>query len=436
MTTLAAPSNRVHSTIATGNSYVRGTDTDIVLTDGTNFTNDAQLIQLTYETHWCLLIYTSKAGDTITLPSTTSYGLAQNVSSGDDAYTWPAGTIVELIDGADIIKQLLDDKLEKSLYDAQSILAAVSDNTPVVVTVAEQRLVGRITDGDIAALTAAQVLALINVADGADVTGSNAPQAHKDSHDPNNGSDALDTAAAAEISAVVAAGIGTSHSLARADHVHAISHGITDNHIATIDDADAADNDYAKFTVNGLEGRSYAEVLGDLTGANLDVGAFDVRGQTLTADVAIGTAPLVITSTTVVANLNVDQVDGKDASDFVWDSLFDANTILKADSDNTPAALTVAEQRLVGRITSGVITALTAAQVNTLLGTFLADGSVEMTGAFTQQPLSSDPGDPDAGNWVWWVSDGTDSFDAGDVCLKVNVSGTVKTFRLIDYSAH
>jgi len=211
---------------------------------------------------------------------------------------------------------------------------------------------------------------------------------------------------------------------------------ITDNHIATIDDADAADNDYAKFTANGLEGRSYAEVLGDLTGANLDVGAFDVRGQTLTADVAIGTAPLVITSTTVVANLNVDQVDGKDASDFVWDSLFDANTILKADSDNTPAALTVAEQRLVGRITSGVITALTAAQVNTLLGTFLADGSVEMTGAFTQQPLSSDPGDPDAGNWVWWVSDGTDSFDAGDVCLKVNVSGTVKTFRLIDYSAH
>jgi len=120
----------------------------------------------------------------------------------------------------------------------------------------------------------------------------------------------------------------------------------------------------------------------------------------------------------------------------VLDALFDANTILKADSDNTPAALTVAEQRLVGRITSGVITALTAAQVNTLLGTFLADGSVEMTGAFTQQPLSSDPGDPDAGNWVWWVSDGTDSFDAGDVCLKVNVSGTVKTFRLIDYSAH
>jgi len=123
-------------------------------------------------------------------------------------------------------------------------------------------------------------------------------------------------------------------------------------------------------------------------------------------------------------------------SDAVLDALFDANTILKADSDNTPAALTVAEQRIVGRITAGVITALTAAQVNTLLATFLADGSVEMTGALTQQPLSADPGDPDAGNWTFWISDGTDSFEAGDVCVKINVLGTTKTFRLIDYSAH
>lgn len=51
----------------------------------------------------------------------------------------------------------------------------------------------------------------------------------------------------------------------------------------------------------------------------------------------------------------------------VLETLFNANTILKADTDNTPAALTVAEQTLVGRITAGVITALTATQVRTLL---------------------------------------------------------------------
>ena len=54
-----------------------------------------------------------------------------------------------------------------TLYDAQSILAAVSDNTPVAVTVGEQTLVGRITGGNITALTATQVRTLINVADGA-----------------------------------------------------------------------------------------------------------------------------------------------------------------------------------------------------------------------------------------------------------------------------
>lgn len=48
-------------------------------------------------------------------------------------------------------------------------------------------------------------------------------------------------------------------------------------------------------------------------------------------------------------------------------SLYDANTILKADSDDTPVALTVGEQTLVGRITAGTITALTPSQGRTLL---------------------------------------------------------------------
>ena len=56
------------------------------------------------------------------------------------------------------------------LFDANTILAATSDNTPAALTVPEQTLVGRITSGNIAALTAAQVRTLLNVEDGADVT--------------------------------------------------------------------------------------------------------------------------------------------------------------------------------------------------------------------------------------------------------------------------
>lgn len=40
--------------------------------------------------------------------------------------------------------------------------------------------------------------------------------------------------------------------------------GIADDNLLEVDDADAADDDYAKFTANGLEGRSYAEVKTDL----------------------------------------------------------------------------------------------------------------------------------------------------------------------------
>ena len=47
--------------------------------------------------------------------------------------------------------------------------------------------------------------------------------------------------------------------------------GISDNNIIEVDDADAADNDYAKFTANGLEGRSYSEVKTDLS---LGMGGF------------------------------------------------------------------------------------------------------------------------------------------------------------------
>lgn len=48
----------------------------------------------------------------------------------------------------------------KALYDAESLLVAVTDNTPVALTVAASRIVGRKASGDIAALTGAEVAAI------------------------------------------------------------------------------------------------------------------------------------------------------------------------------------------------------------------------------------------------------------------------------------
>lgn len=94
------------------------------------------------------------------------------------------------------------------------------------------------------------------------------PKAHKDSHDPADGSDALDCAAAAAIAGVQAAAEGSSHSLARSDHAHAIGHSIADNALVTVDDADAASGDYCKLTASGLQGRDAGEVRADINVAD------------------------------------------------------------------------------------------------------------------------------------------------------------------------
>jgi len=89
------------------------------------------------------------------------------------------------------------------------------------------------------------------------------PAAHKDTHDPEDGSDPLDCAAAGEIVGVAAAAEGSAHSFARSDHTHQVQHGIADNHIVTVDGS-PSDDEYARWTVNGLEGRTTAQVASDI----------------------------------------------------------------------------------------------------------------------------------------------------------------------------
>ena len=71
---------------------------------------------------------------------------------------------------------------------------------------------------------------------------------------------------------------------------------------------------------------------------------------------------------------------------------------------------------------------------NVGIGTTAPDTKLHVAGAMTQEPLSSEPADPDAGNCVQWVSDGTGSGSAGDVMIKINVGGTTKIATLVDYS--
>lgn len=65
--------------------------------------------------------------------------------------------------------------------------------------------------------------------------------------------------------------------------------------------------------VDGLDSADLLLVDGSQAlSANWDAGAFEIRAATFESDIVTGTAPLVVASTTVCANLNVDQVDGAD----------------------------------------------------------------------------------------------------------------------------
>ena len=70
----------------------------------------------------------------------------------------------------------------------------------------------------------------------------------------------------------------------------------------------------------------------------------------------------------IESSADVTDATNVDAAGAVMESDYNANTVLAATSDNTPTALTVGEQTVVGRITSGNIAALTQSQLRTLIG--------------------------------------------------------------------
>lgn len=71
-----------------------------------------------------------------------------------------------------------------------------------------------------------------------------------------------------------------------------------------------------------------------LTG-NWDAGSYEVRAQTFESDVATGTAPFTIASTTVSTNLNADLWDGKQLADHTTNDAAPHSNISHVDLDDT-----------------------------------------------------------------------------------------------------
>lgn len=75
-----------------------------------------------------------------------------------------------------------------------------------------------------------------------------------------------------------------------------LTFGIANTNAIQADAADIADNDYAKFTANGLEGRSYSEVLGDIGAQATLVSGTNIK--TINSNSILGSGDLTITGTT------------------------------------------------------------------------------------------------------------------------------------------
>lgn len=120
-------------------------------------------------------------------------------------------------------------------------------------------------------------------------------------------------------------------------------------------------------TVDGIEGAAFLQKDGSVAlTANWDAGSFKITAQQLESDVITGTAPLVVASTTVVPNLNADQVDGLDSTAMV---LVDGSQALTANWD--VGAFTVTGTRFISDIATG--TAPFGASSTTLVTNLNAD---------------------------------------------------------------
>lgn len=104
------------------------------------------------------------------------------------------------------------------------------------------------------------------------------------------------------------------------------------------------------------------------TNNTYDLGSTGVRWKKLWAvDAEITNLPTVNGGTLATA-LSLGTMASETATNYVAKSLFDANSILIATTDNTPVALTVGASAIVGRKASGDIVALTGAEALTITG--------------------------------------------------------------------
>ncbi len=216
----------------------------------------------------------------------------------------------------------------RSLWDANSVLVAVSDDTPIVQAVAASEFVGRKAAGNVGAMSKAEALAVLNVEDGATADQSNAEikTAYEANANTNEFSDAEQTLLGNQ------SGVNT------------------------------GDEPAASPTVAGVMETAIASEVNTGTDTGRAVSPSSLAGSALqtTAD---GAVPK---------------------------STFNAQSYLKAILGDTPVVQAVADSEFVGRAAGEDLGVMTAAQaVAVLTALFRVDGSRALTGTPPASPAAN-----------------------------------------------
>jgi hypothetical protein len=215
---------------------------------------------------------------------------------------------------------------------------------------------------------------------------------------------------------------------------NALTFGIADTNAVKIDDSDAANNDYAKFTASGLEGRSYAEVKTDLTLDNVENTA--ISGWAGTSNITtVGTIGTGTWNATAIA-------DDKIASASTWNAkqnaltfgIADTNAVKIDDSDaanNDYTKLTTSG--LVGRSYAEVKTDLTLDNVeNTAISGWAGTSNIITVGVLNGGSITTGFGAINNGSstitTTGAITGGTlDINGASDVAGNLTLSGGART---------
>jgi len=271
------------------------------------------------------------------------------------------------------------DVVTKSSYNAATILIADTDDTPTALSVGASTIVGKKATGGIVALSKAESLVILNVEDGADVTdATNVAAAGATMNADFNAYTILaantdDTPAALTVNASTFVGRKASGGIVALTKTESLAVlNVEDG--ADVTDATNVNSAGAVMEVD-FDANTFLIANDDDTPIALSVGASTFVGRKAAGGISAMSKAEALTLLNVEDGADVTDATNVNSAGAVMEADFDAYTILAADTNDTPAALTVSASRLVGRKSTGGIVGLTPVET-------LAELSGQATASF------------------------------------------------------